>query len=411
MVENIDRPIIAINRLFAGRYLSNHIGHEVINMFQSDNGKNYIYLQPYGTYAAKHYGKIGYVLLARGVEGKRALELLGLATHLTDIFNPKDCNPWTHTREYIKKNNVRYGDVSLLDIFVHNEGDVDAQNVYLTMEAETVMRPKKPTYIVFGSEEVQIDKNTIYLSYSNQAKTSLKQYFLPGDEDYEVLRRLINDKTLWTIPTTQIGKTDSIPIKEDNFFDICGIDDYELAFSNALAFFMDKYPELVVGFAKDRLAKNIKPFPVVERETHNIDILLKNEEMIVVIENKITSKINGVKIKNHQVVDSQLSKYYKYAKEERQKDKPKKVACFIITPNYNSINLSEFNLPDFDCEHIYQQISYKEIYDFLKGKHPEDAYLQEFIKGIEKHTKNYHNDLFEETLTKFARQIKTIKNV
>lgn len=411
MVENVDRPIIVINRLFSGKYLSNHIGHEVINMFQSDNGKNYIYLQPYGTYAAKHYGKIGYVLLARGVEGKRALELLGLATHLTDIFNPKECNPWTHTRDHIKKYNIRYGDVSLLDIFVHNEGDVDAQNVYLTMEAETVMRPKNPTYIVFGQEEVQTDKNIIYLSHTNQAKTSLKQYFVPGDEDYEVLQRLINDKTLWTIPTTQIGRIDSIPIKEDNFFDICGIEDYELAFSNALAFFMDKYPELVVGFAKEVLSKSIKPFYVIERETHNVDILLENEEMIVVIENKITSKINGVQIKNRQVVDSQLSKYYNYAKGERQKDKTKKVACFIITPNYNPINLSEYSLPNFDCEHIYQQIYYREIYEYLKGKHPEDAYLQEFIKGIEKHTKEHHNDLFEETLTKFARQIKTIKNV
>ncbi len=408
MIES-NRHIIVLNRMFAGDYLTNHIGHEVVNLFQSDNGKNYIYIQPYGTYDAKYYGKIGYVLLVRGVEGKRALEVLGLATELKDIFRPEDKKPWESTKRFITDNCIEYGGASLLDIFVHQEGDVDAQNVYLTMEAGRVMRPAQPTYLVYGKENTITDKRVrvVLLENTAQAKSSLKQYFLQEAEDYDVLQELIQDKTLWTKPTTKIDNVDEISTKEVNFFDICGVDDYELAFSNALAYFMEKYPELLTEFANQVLHKPTASFPIVERETNNVDILLENEESVVVIENKITSKINGVQVVDKKLVGSQLSKYYDYA--IKRAGKRKKVTCCVLTPNYNPINLSEYNLPKFRCDQIYTQIFYKQVYEFLRDKYQEDVYFKEFVKGLEKHTKEYHDDLFEETMAKFAKKIKSIK--
>lgn len=410
MKDAKERSTIVLNRMFAGDYLSNHIGHEVINLFKSDNGRNYVYIQPYGTYSKEHYGKIGYVLFVRGVEGKRAMEVLGLATDLKDLFNPHECTPWEFTRQLICTNNINYGGVSLLDIFVHKKGDPDAQNVYITMEAGYVMRPTKPTYIIYGTNNTIIDTeaHVVHLIHTAQAKSSLKQYFTQEADDYKVLQELINDKSLWTIPTCQIENVDKISSMEVNFFDICRIDDYELAFSNAFAYYMEKYPELVVEFAQKVLNKTTSPFMIVERETNNVDILLENDQQIVVIENKITSKINGVQVVDNNHAGSQLSRYYEYA-VMRAKGK-KKVSCYILTPNYNPINRSEYNLPDFNCEQIYQQVFYKQVYEFLKGKHQEDTYFQEFIKGLEKHTKEYHDDLFEETLTKFAKQIKQVKS-
>lgn len=41
---NDSKKTIVLNRIYAGRYLSTHLGHEVINMFQADNGKHYLYL-------------------------------------------------------------------------------------------------------------------------------------------------------------------------------------------------------------------------------------------------------------------------------------------------------------------------------------------------------------------------------
>ena len=41
---------ILINQLFAGRYLSEggNIGHQVINLFEDDNGDRYLYVTPSG---------------------------------------------------------------------------------------------------------------------------------------------------------------------------------------------------------------------------------------------------------------------------------------------------------------------------------------------------------------------------
>ena len=44
---------ILLNRMYSGDYLTtgNNIGHEVINLFRCDNGKNYIYVLSDGSVA------------------------------------------------------------------------------------------------------------------------------------------------------------------------------------------------------------------------------------------------------------------------------------------------------------------------------------------------------------------------
>lgn len=41
---------ILINQMYAGGFLEvgNNIGHEVINLFKADDGKNYVYVTPSG---------------------------------------------------------------------------------------------------------------------------------------------------------------------------------------------------------------------------------------------------------------------------------------------------------------------------------------------------------------------------
>ena len=41
--------MIIINRMFSGGYLNESLGHEIINLFKADNGRHYIYVNPYGT--------------------------------------------------------------------------------------------------------------------------------------------------------------------------------------------------------------------------------------------------------------------------------------------------------------------------------------------------------------------------
>ena len=86
----------------------------------------------------------------------------------------------------------------------------------------------------------------------NQAKTSLKQYIdETTPDDFFALQAFLSDSTLWGEKVE--GVEDSkVEIRATNFFDICGIADSELAFSNALAYFMRKYPSLVVEFIRKK---------------------------------------------------------------------------------------------------------------------------------------------------------------
>ena len=429
---------IVLNRLFAGSFGEDNIGHEIVNMYKADNGANYLYIQPYGTYHREHAGKIGYVLLVRGISGKQTVEVLGLATGLSEMYDPSltPTEMWEQHKQDIDKEQVCYGGKSILGIFDRSKENDELQPVYLSLKAERVMRPARKVYIVYkgGKGVDDPDAVIVRLENTNQAKCSLKQYFTENDGDYERIKALIDKKDLWTIDTQKVEDNPQVEIEEDSFWTVCGIEDYELAWSSALAYFMRKYPELVVDFAKEVLGADVKPFYKVERETENVDILLENDEEIVVIENKITSKINGIQIKDDKLVGTQLMKYHFKALERAcdaekpiskysdwlslmKKQPRKKVSCFILAPNYNTIELDKYDTPFddsgksemFRCKEHYRQITYRDVYQFLSGKHPEDIYFQEMLKGMKKHTMEYHDDLFEVMRKRFIRQIRRIQ--
>jgi len=427
---------IILNRLFAGSFLDEHIGHEIVNLYKDDKGRNYLYIQPYGTYHREHAGKIGYVLLVRGISGKQTVEVLGLATGLTELYDPALSydRVWDEHIKYLKKEIVSYGGVPLTDIFDREKENPELQPVYLSMKAEKVMRPNRKVYLVYKGGKGIDDPNAVIvnLEETNQAKCSLKQYITENDGDYSLIKELAEQKDLWTVDTERVEDNPSMEIEEDSFWNVCAIEDYELAWSSALAYFMRKYSELVVEFARDVLNVKAELFPTVERETDNIDILLENDNEIVVIENKITSKINGIQVTDNKLVGTQLMKYHFKALERVCKEEndirtysqwqsmrklcPKKISCYILAPNYNTINLDDYDTPFddtteiFHCKDFYRQISYRDVYDFLLGKHPEDVYFQEMLKGMKKHTLEYHDDLFKETKAKFIKQIRQINH-
>lgn len=416
-----NRNEIILNRLFSGDYLTDNVGHEVINLYKDDNGHHYLYVQPYGSYSIEHFEKIQYMLMVRGVEGKGAVEVVGLAQGITDICDPRlsESKNWNKQYAYIAQNDITYGGKSIIDIFSQNTDHIVDKNgtllketplhqpIYISMRAESVKRPSRPVYIVFKSgkkDEFDPAKvKVVFLSETQQARCSLKQYFNNESPDYQKLLDLILCPDLW------VGELDKVTdIKEEkeetNFFNICGIEDYELAFSNGFAYFIQKYPSLIVEFAKEKLNVSAKDFPIVKREYHNIDIWLENNDEIVVVENKVTSKINGVQTSDKVLSGSQLNKYYTFA-QTQAKASGKKVRCFLLTPDYNQIQLSQYNLKDFPCDQIYKQIVYSDVYDFMMRYPIDDVYFKEFLKGVKWHTQMRHNDLFETTRQKFYNMI------
>ena len=60
-----DADLILLNRMYVGEFLNENIGFESINLVKADDGKNYIYVTPYGTMDIDKYKKVKTILFVR----------------------------------------------------------------------------------------------------------------------------------------------------------------------------------------------------------------------------------------------------------------------------------------------------------------------------------------------------------
>lgn len=446
MKNTEERVGIVLNRMYVGDYLSTNLGHEVINMFQADNGGHYLYLNATGNFGKEHSGKIGYMLLVK-YHSENIFEIIGMANGLTEVDGSnvaqhkdlKKINEEVYSvqKDYIEKENITYGGAPLLKIF----NNAEQQNVYVTYKAERLYKPCKRVFVGYDSNlQICVDGEKrdvdVVLNGYNQAKTTLKTYVYPegtfsGDtkkenieekkNDYAKLLALINRKDLWDEYKQRIdGNVLNISKREVSIFDICQIQNDENGFSNALKYFMEKYPKLWKMFfamygvdldynytvTREESAKiEDKDFKTTEKQSGRIDLLIRDDKNIVVIENKIKSDINSISGDNSA---GQLERYYNYInweieKEKGDNDKQKKSAFFILAPNYNS--------PEETMNGIYQVITYRELYNFLEitDAAKSDCNFRAFHEAMHRHTHDNVNDfLYYEMLEKFIRRISEV---
>ena len=235
---------IVLNRMYTGSYLSSNLGHEVINMFQADNGKHYLYLNDKGNFANKYTELIDDMLLVRYV-GENKVEILAWASELTAIpgtnmpysnFDPNstirgyqekiiynkqrkpnfeisDCN-WKD--EVDSETGITYGEANLIDIF----GDADQQNIYITYRAGKFQTPSARLFLEFGNEDnfwlpsndnSKCDDTTFYLPGYLFGKMTLHQFI--DNEPYTInstsWRTLVNDlETIKTLIDLESKKND-----------------------------------------------------------------------------------------------------------------------------------------------------------------------------------------------------------
>ena len=124
---------IVLNRMYTGSYLSSNLGHEVINMFQADNGKHYLYLNSKGNFSNAGTS-VGTMLLVRGIGDKR-VEVVGLAKNLKPVDSarcklPRDLgrvDEDVQTKQLAYMKEITYGGAAIEDIF----GDEGQQSVFI----------------------------------------------------------------------------------------------------------------------------------------------------------------------------------------------------------------------------------------------------------------------------------------
>ena len=97
---------ILINVLYTGTYISdtNKIGHEIINMFKDDLGRNYIYVTPYGNIADVHDNQIDAVVMVRSI-GDKCVEIIAKAEMLEQVAFFRDNDVSASQRNYIEREN------------------------------------------------------------------------------------------------------------------------------------------------------------------------------------------------------------------------------------------------------------------------------------------------------------------
>ena len=399
---------IILNKLYVGNYLKDekNIGHEVINLFRDDNEKNYIYITPSGYLSKEYDDTVEAVLLVENLTGNRA-KVIAKATCLKQIaYNTKDLKE--KQIAFIKENNIKYGEVFL---------DKLMDDVRVTFEAESVIMPIFPIYLEITEEELTRKDNTFYLKdYKIIVSEACRRYVSDSDKNFRILEELINDPSLWkgenTTKRITINDSNSIENKEKDFSFIKLIrkEHDELIYSNMISFFLAENPELFKNFCKEILDIETEGDYSINREEANIDILIRDKNYIIVIENKIKSGINGITKAKNGMYPSQLSKYFDYVKSTDDcKKKGKKSLFFIFAPNYNKPEL-EALIHGKD----YKTILYSELYKFFLThgdniKSDLKKYYDDFVKSLKMHKEEVDNSNFETMKRRFINAIKSVK--
>ena len=411
--------------MFRGDYLTNELGHEIINLFKADDRKHYIYVNPWGYVNEKKYGKIDTILLVRHVKGCQ-VEIIAKASGLRLFQGATDRHLGHENKNYMqslnatkaKQNNecdkIEYGGKKLVDIFGFNNPG-DRQYVLVTYEAEYFRRTKRIVYIDFKDKEK--------IGEAGMPRRSLTTYYYPerkkGEKIYDYLRAIIDNKDYWK------DEDDSQQInpqkkknKNENILNVIGKEDDELIFSNWFCYLFRKKYSLLDSFAKDvlEISCGVGENYRVLREEDNMDIVIDDYEArrVIVIENKIKSCINGKKENC-----SQLDSYRNKAKEHANilGFPLDNILFFIFLPDYSAIDKKE-------CERAgYKTVYYSKIYSFFnkiaKKSYAEDKtvrdsfdvfVLKQFVLSLVRHTSRYPDTLFEDTYKLFMEIISTVKD-
>lgn len=416
---------IILNKMYSGNYLETdgNIGHEVINLFKSDNGKNYIYLLSDGVMPAERNGTIDAILLVRWIR-LGVYEILAKAERLIQVAEYEKSREALHIKQeaYLKREKITYGGVGLTDIFKDNyyaktkDKDLSLQ-VFISFETKKLRKPKRALYL-YSYEAKGIDKDEeerFYLGDINLAKQSPRMYF--DDKKAaarDKLQELINDESLWEPENTTdvITPEEHLYASNGGFLEIIRKEHDELVFSNLLKYYFTANEQVFMKFCKDVLGVEIGTNYTVLREHENIDLFVYDDNSAIIIENKIKSGINGERHDiSSDIVQNQLHKYYRIIRGS-ENHKNKEIKCFLFAPNYNQISKESLNIVVDDTAVVYELVTYRKLYEFF-SEHKAvfmDKYFDDFLKGLAKHSQEVDNQLFEEMRRRFSASIMRHKN-
>lgn len=422
-------------KMYQGDYClqNGKIGHEFINLIMSDDENKYFYiwLNHNGTFDKdlKKDETINILMVRTISDG--VYKVLGKATNCS-VVDGADPKKYKDPEDrFNKQKNISYDGISLEEIHKNEK------NTLVTFKTQNVYKPKKPIFIT-NNHNIKDGEDIYYLEID--IKSSMRQYFNDDNSDFN---GILNDTKLWEENVSSdkinefIKKYSGLFNNKETMFSILKKEKDEISLSNSISYFLKKYE--CYGKFLNNLNKNIDENQEFEiyREKENVDLFFIGTKNIVIIENKVDSKINGIKeneefkkqidniLRNHKKIlkkseiedveiekellelgenkkgkISQLSKYFIisciYAK--CKKIPLENVYYFLLIPNYKYVLYPVDNnkfVQKCCGENLifstkYKRIGYGKIYNFFKDIELlyHDIYFEDFLDTIKKLTKD-----------------------
>lgn len=176
--------------MFSGSYPEEHIGHEIINLFRTDDNKRYVYVPRNGFVDPRRWNVEKVLMLLNHGSGK--YEVMGRAEGLANISlqSQKDV-----------LDSLVYNGKSLADIMT--AADQSFGDEKITFEATHCMQPAKPIFVETAGA-LSREENTIVLERDSDDGRNRafymrqRRYFEPNDNLYKQLDQLfVSDKYKW----------------------------------------------------------------------------------------------------------------------------------------------------------------------------------------------------------------------
>ena len=167
-----------------------NIGHEVINLFEDDNGDRYLYVTPSGIVRGHD---VDTVVFVRNVRARKTVEVIAVGLGLSTVSD-KD----------VEK--ITYGGATLGQIFrgntYHGGQDVFSGNV--TYRADQVLMPageKRVLKTIDPENEVSIREGLTRLDSTRKViiPQGMRTYYSQSNDPYAYaqLRSMVEDASLW----------------------------------------------------------------------------------------------------------------------------------------------------------------------------------------------------------------------
>lgn len=343
-------------------------------------------------------------------------------------------------KEYINKNNIKYKDVPLNELYRNNTTEYGL-SIYITYKAESVVKAKNPFYLYIDTNDkksTKITENDTRLSRNRLSGSAGATFYPESDTDYNKLYHLLFESDeLWGEETECYKDIMKTTFDDDfTFLSLIKKEYDELAFSNMFAHYFKKNDNILNGillkskkynniyvsqpFLKTKveidnqdtsqteyIENNIDPKETLKRiarEEKNIDILIDDVQSstVIVIENKIKSELNGRHSTDN--ILNQLDKYYDYTEKEYASYKNK--VYLLLVPNYSRI--TEDSLIT-EKQRKFDIIRYSDLYQVLNHNKIKDNYFDDLIKAVHFHSAsvdNHFEDIMKRKMEKLINEAK-----